>query len=121
MSEAKHTPGPWLIWRGPQYVGGGEDICIGRGDQWLANMDHRQPRCPQIMEGGHLCDECDICTIDAPSISKQQLTNARLMSAAPDLLAACKQALANLRDRGADYGETGEQLISAIAAAESEE
>lgn len=39
--EKKATKGPWKQWRGPQYVGGGEDICIGAGDTWLANMDHR--------------------------------------------------------------------------------
>jgi hypothetical protein len=35
------TPGPWHVWDGPLYVGGGADLCIGAGDEWLANMDHR--------------------------------------------------------------------------------
>ncbi len=34
-----------------------------------------------------------------------------------ELLAACEQALANLKDRGAEDGETGDQLRDAIAKA----
>ena len=92
MSETtQHTPGPWCVWEGPLYVGGGADLCIGAGgDNWLANMDHRTTRCPQIMENGHDNDECDICSIDSGHITAEQRANARLIAAAPDLLAALR-------------------------------
>jgi len=86
-----HTPGPWKLWRGPQYVGGGEDICIGAGDTWLANMDHRYPRCENVYARDHNDDECDICTIDSGEITAEQLANANLIAAAPELLAVCEQ------------------------------
>lgn len=70
------TDGPWDVWRGPQYVGGGEDLCIGRGDEWLANMDHREPRCAQISDDGHFDSNCNICTVDSEPISVEQKANA---------------------------------------------
>jgi hypothetical protein len=91
--RAQHTPGPWKVWEGPRYVGGGADLCIGRGDTWLANMDHRVPRCSQIHEDGHFDnDQCDICTIDSGKITDEQRANALLIAAAPDLLSALKTA-----------------------------
>jgi hypothetical protein len=75
------TKGPWNVWPGPEYVGGGEDMCIGAGEQWLANMDHRVPRCPQIMDDGHPDDDqCDICSLDSPRISKEQDANAEFIA-----------------------------------------
>ena len=92
-----HTPGPWTLWRGPKYVGGGEDICIGQGVKWIANMDHRTPRCPQVMENGHHDEAaCDICSIDSACITDEQLANATLIAAAPELLAACREGLARI-------------------------
>lgn len=35
------TPGPWFVWDGIGYFGGGRDLCIGAGPTWLANMGHR--------------------------------------------------------------------------------
>jgi hypothetical protein len=37
------TDGPWDVWEGPEYKGGGADFCIGSGPSWLANMDRRFP------------------------------------------------------------------------------
>ena len=79
---AKATPEPWQVWRGPEYSGGGEDICIGAGEKWLANMDHRQPRCPQVLENGHFDDQCDICTIDATPITEEEIGNSNYIAAA---------------------------------------
>jgi hypothetical protein len=84
----KHTPGPWIVWEGPLYEGGGADLCIGKGDEWLANMNHRNPRCPQIDDEGHFMESCDICMIDSGAITEEQRANARLIAAAPDLLEA---------------------------------
>lgn len=36
------SAGPWFVWDGHGYVGGGRDLCIGAGPTWLANMDHRE-------------------------------------------------------------------------------
>lgn len=96
MSE--FTKGPWRIWEGPLFEGGGADLCIGAGDKWLANMNHRQPRCPQILDRGHKSEECDICTIDADGITAEQRANARLIAAAPDLLEACKAVIELLNE-----------------------
>lgn len=111
MSEAKFTKGPWNVWRGPQFVGGGEDICIGAGKEWLANMDHRERRCPQVLDNGHFADECDICTIDSCQITEEQLANARLIAAAPALYEACKDFVRNCPACGGD-GE----MLSAMPA-----
>jgi len=78
------TKGPWAIWKGPEYEGGGADLCIGAGETWLANMDHRVPRCPQILDNGHLSNECDICSIDGGIITDEQRANAELIKNSPD-------------------------------------
>lgn len=87
MNDTKFTPGPWVIWEGFPFEGGGADLCIGRGETWLANMDHRNPRCPQIHDNGHRMDDCDICSIDAKGITEEQRANAHLIAAAPELYA----------------------------------
>lgn len=35
------TAGPWQVWNGLAYCGGGKDLCIGAGENWVVNMDHR--------------------------------------------------------------------------------
>ena len=58
------------------------------------------------------------CDLDAASISAQEsLANARLISASPDLLAACEEAYRCLEIIEATDGGLGEQLRSAIAKA----
>lgn len=94
--DREATPGAWDIWRGIEYAGGGEDICIGAGETWLANMDHR--RCAQ--EGEHIQAGCrpepttDICTIDTGSLTAEEVANATLIAkmrnALPSLLAAAR-------------------------------
>lgn len=87
------TSGPWCVWDGPQYVGGGEDLCIGAGKKWLANMDHRF--CASIRDatfGPRECDPdtmtCDICTIDAGKITEEERANAAFIAAARDAVPA---------------------------------
>lgn len=82
------TPGPWEVWRGPEYVGGGEDICIGQGETWLANMDHRcRPHSdPFVLDGWVQVKECDIASITPGEITREQLANAALIAAAPTII-----------------------------------
>jgi len=96
--SAKFTPGPWSVWPGPAYVGGGEDLCIGAGKTWLANMDHR--RCQgrdyhfRELADCKLEPDSDICSF-TNEITEEQRANARLIAAAPDLyalLVECAQA-----------------------------
>lgn len=80
-----HTPGPWiakrpekLLWAGPT----GQFVVIG-------------------ISGGH---EFLICQNDHPDVRGADMVesqaNARLIAAAPDLLAACEAALERLRLMG---------------------
>lgn len=96
-----HTPGPWEVWDGPEYVGGGADLCIGAGEDWLANMDHRncvnreahlcggdippcksEPNTSICSTSGCRCtDECQV----ENHITEEQRANAHLIAAAPEL------------------------------------
>ena len=100
MKDTKFTAGPWSLWRGPQYVGGGEDICIGAGKEWIANMDHRYRKgeCPS---SNKVCVEgCPVCSIDVDGITEEQLANSHLIAAAPDMYAVLEQIAASLRIEG---------------------
>jgi hypothetical protein len=100
-----HTPGPWSVWDGPSYVGGGRDLCIGAGEDWLANMAAPECRRPNIGPDGSHCalrhSHVDICVID-PEITAVQEANARLIAAAPELLAEVR-ALRSERDALKEY------------------
>ena len=97
------TPGPWALWRGPRYVGGGEDICLGAGETWLANMDHRANYDPRehgeygAWPGWLQLTETDILTIDAPEITAEQLANAQQAALSPALHAALDLAAATVQ------------------------
>lgn len=104
---AEYTPGPWRIWEGPLFEGGGADLCIGAGEQWLANMDHRVRRCQQTFELEHKQDECDICTIDADEITAEQRANANLIAAAPELLECLEWAISPHSGAGAEEWANG--------------
>lgn len=107
--KPKFTPGPWQVWSGPSYVGGGADLCIGAGETWLANMDHRncvnreQHVCGGKFEPCRMEPDTDICSTsgcrcgeECPEenhISEEQLANAHLIAASPTLLAAAQKAL----------------------------
>ena len=125
--SGKYTSGPWSVWSGPDYVGGGADLCIGAGETWLANMDHRncinreQHQCGGTFEPCRCEGDTDICSTsgcrcggecpEANHISEEQMANARLIAAAPDLLEALKKALYVLDEL--DYrpdGEAAEEL-----------
>lgn len=78
------TPGPWQVWDGPEYVGGGADLCIGAGESWLVNMDHRS--CLTLQQ---LVDEgpshapvgnCPICSLGEADITGEQRANAEFIA-----------------------------------------
>lgn len=110
----KATPGPWAMWRGEPYEGGGEDMVIGAGEEWLANMNHSIPRCAQLNDDGHKMDECEICMVDAQDITDEQFANAEFIAAArnalPALLsrlAAAEQAQARMREQISEMESKG--------------
>lgn len=87
------TPGPWQVWSGHLYVGGGADLCIGSGETWLANMDHRTCTARPCHQGQ--CDlesDSDIastsgcrCREECPHenhITEEQAANADFIAAA---------------------------------------
>ena len=116
------TKGPWLVWNGPEFVGGGADLCIGAGERWLLNMDHRaveerfwlsqmkaNPNYVVDSRGFseqtkdfEFLPECDIATLATceDRITAEQRANAEFMAAAredvPALLAALDEARAEL-------------------------
>ena len=68
----EHTPGPWLVTRVPIHSGGGSNTCFKIGPMVCCIYDDWRAREKGITE-------------------EQQVANARLMAAAPDLLEALKQ------------------------------
>lgn len=79
MSEANHTPGPWTLELNnhPDEIGDDNYSLFCNG-----------------YEFGKYNDESLACGFDATTPS----ANARLIAAAPDLLAACQEALVCLPD-----------------------
>ena len=101
------TKGPWLVWNGPEFVGGGADLCIGAGERWLLNMDHRAVEVDsrgfsEQTKDFEFLPECDIATLATceDRITGEQRANAEFMAAArediPALLAALDEARAEL-------------------------
>lgn len=80
VEKAKHTPGPWTVQVDAHYRGR-----IKAGELWLATA------WTVTREGN-----------DSPALPA--IANARLMSAAPDLLEACKQIVAADADSIEDCG-----------------
>jgi len=92
MSESKHTPGPWRVQRETTY--------------------------PLFTVWGHAPNAAETPLLVAKNISE---ANARLIAAAPDLLAAAKACLAH--DDAGDWRSVlhgKEQLRAAIARAKAE-
>lgn len=92
---AKHTPGPWIIFKGEPFIvyakidaiGNLQTISLGNGRDYLREADDKDG---------------------------EAIANARLIAAAPDLLAALKDALIQLDE----HGLRGGLAESAIAKAE---
>lgn len=97
MNDINHTPGPWFAKANDSYwevnpLNGGEDGIPFS----VANVCCSEP---EFRDGG------------------LQEANARLIAAAPELLAAAKSALQLLQERHLDGGLVGADLLNAIAKA----
>jgi hypothetical protein len=108
MSKAKHTPGPWIV-----------------GDQ-----RRRDPGCILIhtSSGESIASAWNLMRPDGSGPDTPMEANARLIAAAPDLLAACKSAMELLDGLGgadvlgdffaARADDESAKLMAAIAKAE---
>jgi hypothetical protein len=99
MSEAKHTPGPWIDFPAPviNSVPMRFGDCIIGQQVWAATTR--------------------ICLVEEQNVGpEQELANARLIAAAPDLLAALKEAVAHYRSY--NLGEYIPVIEALIAKAE---
>lgn len=87
------TSGPWFVWDGVQYMGGGRDLCIGAGPTWMANMDHRAcERRVVHMEADMRAQDCkaeadtDLLSLAscelADDFTNEQIANARFIARA---------------------------------------
>lgn len=93
---AQHTPGPWFA--DTENCGGGMSIKTADGTSIGHTAAVRDPSYTEIR-------------------TPEAIANARLIAAAPDLLAACKEALELLSHVG---GPTCGKLKAAIAKAEGQ-
>ena len=100
---AAATPGPWEVWEGPEYVGGGADLCIGAGETWLANMEHK--RCRTIEQAilanaeHEPVGDCDVCNLGEDDITRGQRGNAEFIAAARADVEALVAEVERLRSR----------------------
>ena len=97
MSESKHTAGPWVVFTPEDHEGQSDSRTLG-------------------------IDSADGIAVvwhgDGPETGIPNDADARLIAAAPDLLAAGREALALLEGMGAGVNDKGyADLTAAIAAA----
>ena len=93
MSEAKHTPGPWVTFHviGKDSPNGAR--IIGRNGEWVASL-----------------------TRDADKHIDQKRMDASLITAAPDLLSSAKDLLALIEHPSVEPDETCPQIVAMKAA-----
>jgi len=102
---SKHTPGPWhmIHWPGEGHMAVGS--INWRSDEAIARMIRVYPRYDR--ENG----------VNAPAVAEAE-ANARLIAAAPELLAACQRAHQRFQELGLDWlGKGPDPLVAAIAKA----
>lgn len=116
------TKGPWCVWDGPAYVGGGHDLCIGSGgDKWIANMDERN--CRTLDQSKAHGDEhdapdvCPICSLSADDITKEQRGTADFIAASRTLLPAALDEIERLRKEIDGYAKECREVENALGAA----
>lgn len=83
--ETKHTPGPWTF---DEFEDGGDEIEIIGRPVWPCRMNDRKGDWPVAKTDDLLGDH-----------PEENLANARLIAAAPDMLAMLKKNAAFIRDQ----------------------
>lgn len=103
------TPGPWEVWDGPAYYGGGKDLCLGSAfdGRWIVNVDHREgpDHEARVDHDSAGCDKpadaCPICSINV-DVTREQACNANFIARArtdlPRTLWYLRQAMEAARD-----------------------
>ena len=120
LFDAQATAAPWIVWDGPEYLGGGRDVAIGAWDsKWITNMDHRMVVEPAVRHEHARtgCDpgntdiglpgSCPICSF-GDEITAEQAANARFIVAArtrwPERVRQLREALDRDRSIGIAAG-----------------
>lgn len=98
MTNTTHTPGPWRV------------------DIFRYNAPGREAVPTIVTPADAIAEACPLwCPDDREA---ERLANARLIAAAPDLLAACQAALSQLTEEREEYLQADiDQLRAAIATA----
>lgn len=108
MSELKHTPGPWRV---------DETKDLGAYGVWTDYPTH-----PGYDGAGYESQICDVIPLGKEISRDQRDANARLIAAAPDLLAACKEFVRVNGFNGYEFDSNEPSLyrmiVDAIAKAE---
>lgn len=110
VAEFKGTPGPWCVENVNSEEGYEHDICLG--------YDVPKAGSPILLASVYFNEEHD-----GPITQRQANWNAKLIAAAPDLLAACRALvetfeLADLGDEPEDgeYGDGKRALLAGLSA-----
>lgn len=102
MSEARHTPGPWTVWKG--------HLDVYAGEPSLNNEFSIQGRVGDLKEIAHCAPGYHSGDIEL----SEAVANARLIAAAPDLLAACETAMKCLIDLAPYPPEASEGVVGIV-------
>lgn len=110
VMTGKHTPGPWEAHGRAVYT-------ADKRKHWVEGRDRRAVYVAQIRarHDAEIGERCDDIT-DNPVGEDEANANARLISAAPDMLKALRSAVALLTDPDAGEGEANETLAELEAA-----
>ncbi len=101
MNSQKHTPGPWTLDAFEDYVDGTDMEVLDGHNFPIAEVEASpilnrwNKRFPEM---GHWADGADDGRTHIHRSQQELLANARLIAAAPDMLAALKQVRARLQE-----------------------
>lgn len=112
MADAKHTPGPWRV-SGVSMQTGNVSISMDAHRIVIAEVTNAASFSDMLVgamkRGGGSFDQDDCHT---------QMANARLIAAAPDMIEALRQMVANAEADGKEYRDCYKKAVAAIAKAE---
>lgn len=85
------TSGPWCIWDGPAYVGGGHDLCIGAPNEvWITNVESDERSSSGMKIAG--------MSMDPSEVTRQQRANAEFLATARTDLPAALDEIERLQE-----------------------